>query len=509
MSVRRLVPLGLTILLTAVIGCLPILADENVVEMTVYFSPICDSCHLVREQILTPLLESYGERVKATYVDVSQAEGLSELEAVEARFGRTNSPLPVILVGDQFIASDDPFEVKDALVAYLQAHLATDGTPTTVESVPAELTVTSPAPTNPAGPTSVGRIHVAYVEKDGCDHCARAAVVLEALKSEFPGLVVTTFNNTEDADLIEAMGAHLGLPQGRRLIAPSIYVGTDSLVDTEVTSGNLRELLTRYAHGGAEPFWEGLDVSGGRASILRRFQTMGPLAVIAAAFIDGINPCAFATILFFVSYLAISKRSRGALLAVGLAFTGGVFVAYLAVGLGAMQLLQWASTVRVVSRVLYGLMAASCLALAGISVHDYRLAREGRLHEMRLNLPDPLRERIRGRIRSKSGAFVGAAFVSGLFVSILELACTGQVYLPTISFVVGVPEMRASALLYLVLYNLVFVVPLLVVLVLATYGVSAKRFQDWFVRNAATSKLVMALLFLVLGLLLVSQVLTA
>jgi cytochrome c biogenesis protein CcdA len=235
---------------------------------------------------------------------------------------------------------------------------------------------------------------------------------------------------------------------------------------------------------------------------------MGPLAVVLAGLIDGINPCAFATIIFFVSYLAISRRERGALLAVGLAFTLGVFVAYLLVGLGAMQLLRWANTIQLLGSILYGLMAASCFVLAGISLHDYSLARRGRLSDMRLNLPQQLRERIHARIRTSRRAFIGTAFVSGLFISILELACTGQVYLPTISFVVGIPEMRVSAVVYLLLYNLFFIVPLLVVLVLAAYGVSARRFQAWFEQNAATSKLLMTILFLLLGLLLVSQVLS-
>jgi cytochrome c biogenesis protein CcdA len=235
---------------------------------------------------------------------------------------------------------------------------------------------------------------------------------------------------------------------------------------------------------------------------------MGPLAVVLAGLIDGINPCAFATIIFFVSYLAISRRGRSALLMVGLAFTLGVFVAYLMVGLGAMRLLQWANTMRVLGLVLYGLMAASCFVLAGVSVHDYGLARQGRLEDMRLNLPERLRERIHVRIRTSRRAFIGTAFVTGMIISVLELACTGQVYLPTISFVVGIPEMRVSAVLYLLLYNVFFVVPLLVVLLLAAYGVSAKRFQGWFERNAATSKLLMAVLFLLLGVLLFSQLLS-
>ena len=92
---------------------------------------------------------------------------------------------------------------------------------------------------------------------------------------------------------------------------------------------------------------------------------MGPWTVALAAAVDGINPCAFATILFFVSYLVISRRPRHELLLVGLAFTLGVFVTYLAVGLGAMGLLQLANRARILARVLYGAFAASCFVFAG------------------------------------------------------------------------------------------------------------------------------------------------
>ena len=504
---RRCLYVAIAFLLLALFGALPALGDD-VVEMTVYELPTCDSCALVKEQILAPILESYGERIKTTVVDISKPEGLGELEAIEARVGRANSPLPVIVIGEEMIASEDPFEVEDLLLALLESRLAPASTETvqTLTETGAAVATSTSEPTASAvqGPA----IHVAYVEKDGCEHCARASVALGAVGTEFPDMQVSTFNNMKDAAIIEAMGKHLGLDGTRRLIAPSVYVGSDVLVNDEITSGNLRELVSRYADGGAEPFWETLDVSSGTDSIVGRFRRMGPLAVVLAGLIDGINPCAFATIIFFVSYLAISRRERGALLAVGLAFTAGVFIAYLLVGLGAMRLLQWASTMRTVGLVLYGLMAASCFVLAGISVHDYLLARRGRLGDMRLNLPEQLRERIHLRIRSSRRAFVGTAFVSGMFISILELACTGQVYLPTISFVVGIPEMRVSAVLYLLLYNVFFIVPLLVVLLLTAYGVSAKRFQSWFERNAAMTKLMMAVLFLLLGLLLLSQVLS-
>jgi hypothetical protein len=121
---------------------------------------------------------------------------------------------------------------------------------------------------------------------------------------------------------------------------------------------------------------------------------------------------------------------------------------------------------------------------------------------MSLNLPERMREMIHRRIRARRKAFWGAAFVSGAVISLLELACTGQVYLPTISYVMSVPEMRASAIQYLALYNVAFIVPLLVVLGLAAYGVSTRAFQTAFVRHAATTKLAMAALFAILGVLL-------
>ena len=489
------------LLLFALFG-FPALA-EGPLHLDFYFSPTCESCHYIREEALPPLIEQYGTDLDITFIDISMAEGLERLETEEARLGRLNNPIPVIVAGDVLIANGDVFVLKKELAAFLQREIgAAQPTATTAATdTPAAVPTKAPTPSAAAKP-----IHIAYVEKDGCEHCARAQVVLDTLRETYPNMVVAKFNNMRDADLIEAIGEHLDLPPERRLIAPSVYIGQDALIEAEITSAALRQLLDHYAETGAPAFWETLDTGSGEQSIIERFQTMGPLAVVLAALIDGINPCAFATILFFVSYLAISRREKSALLAVGLAFTAGVFVAYLVVGLGAMELLKWIQAFRVVGDILYGLMGLACLVLAGISVHDYLLARQGRLDDMKLNLPEPLRDRIKGRIRANRNAFVGAAFVSGLAVSLLELACTGQVYLPTISFVVSIPSMRAAGIAYLLLYNLVFVVPLLVVLLLAVYGVSATRFQQWFTRHAATAKLIMAILFVVLGALLIAQI---
>ena len=67
--------------------------------------------------------------------------------------------------------------------------------------------------------------------------------------------------------------------------------------------------------------------------------------------------------------------------------------------------------------------------------------------------------------------------------------------------------MRTKATLYLLLYNVIFVLPLFIVLLLAVYGITQDRFQRFLSRNVARTKLVMAVLFVLLGILLLTQVL--
>ena len=472
------------------------------VEMVIFFSPACSHCAAFEAEVVPRLQQEFGHDLAVRTVDVTTADGLAELEAAEQRAGVTVEYLPIIQLGEQLYSDEDVFGLEEPLRAAISVAVATER-PTAGGMVPLATAA------NPSGATSAAaQLHVAYITRSGCEDCARAAIILDVMRQEFGGLQVRTFDHVTDADLVEAMGRSLGLSAERRLIAPSFYVGSTALVGDEINSTNVRDALSQYAEAGAPPPWEGLDAASGRQSIIDRFQRMGPLAVVLAGLIDGINPCAFATIIFFASYLAISRRPRRDLIIVGLAFALGVFITYLMVGLGAMSLLSLMSSIRWLGQALYTLMAAACLALAVISLHDLVQARRGRLHDMKLNLPDRMRERIKGRIRAASGAYVGAAFVSGLIVSLMELACTGQVYLPTISFMVGIPEMRGRAVLYLVLYNLMFIVPLIAVLLLTAYGTSAVRFQDWFTKHAALAKGIMAVLFLLLGALLVAQVLS-
>ena len=143
----------------------------------------------------------------------------------------------------------------------------------------------------------------------------------------------------EQSALSEWLGARVGLPEEKRLTAPAIFVGDEALIGNEINTRSLEVFLEKYATTGARPTWDDFDPATAKQGIVERFKSLGIFTVAFAGLLDGLNPCAFATLIFFVSYLTLSGRKGRQVLAVGTAFTAGVFLAYLAVGLGFHQVL--------------------------------------------------------------------------------------------------------------------------------------------------------------------------
>jgi hypothetical protein len=237
--------------------------------------------------------------------------------------------------------------------------------------------------------------------------------------------------------------------------------------------------------------------SSAEKSIISRFKSLGPYAIITAGLVDGVNPCAFATIIFFMSYLALVGRKGRELLYVGITFTTAVFLTYFLVGLGVFQFIQSLSVFSLFSRILYMLIAALAFVLGLLSLYDFIKARRGEIKEIVLQLPKFLKQRIHRTIREKTRTerFVLAAFVAGGVVSLLELACTGQVYLPTLCFVVGEPGLRTNAISYLALYNVMFILPLAAVFGLTYFGTTSMALANVMQKNVALIKLLTGILF--------------
>jgi cytochrome c biogenesis protein CcdA len=237
-------------------------------------------------------------------------------------------------------------------------------------------------------------------------------------------------------------------------------------------------------------------------------------AIIGSGLVDGINPCAFAVIVFFISFLTVYKYNRKEIILVGASYCFAVFCAYLLLGLGLFKFLYAMQGFSYVIKAFYIVTAALCFIFFVLSVYDFWVYRKTKKSDgMILQLPQTLKVRIHKimgfflRDKNKSAwRLTLAALAVGFGVSLVEAVCTGQVYVPTCVLIMQNPEFRMKAIFYLVLYNLMFVVPLIVVFVLALLGYESKGFNEFFKKHLGVTKILLCLVFLGLFILLLGNI---
>jgi cytochrome c biogenesis protein CcdA len=223
------------------------------------------------------------------------------------------------------------------------------------------------------------------------------------------------------------------------------------------------------------------------------------LPVLAGGLLDGVNPCAFTTLVFLIASLAAAGRDRRQVLLIGVMFTLAVFATYFAVGLGLLSALRAAVAFPLVARIIRWLLVAVLAVLATLSARDAVLAARGREGDMALQLPDALKRRIRASIRSRVGSTALAATALGLgfVVSVFEFACTGQVYLPTLAYLARSGDARAVPLL--AAYNVAFIAPLVAVFAASWAGVTSYRLGAFLQRHLVAVKAALAVFFAALA----------
>jgi len=461
------------------------------VQVALFYDPADDSFATL-DRLTGLLANEHGAWLQLHALDLSDP-GSADLLAQYASALGLSPPAPGVphaLIGREMLVGLD--EIESRLPDLVAEHRARGGVElATVEALSAD-------PSGGERPP----IYVAYFEKAGCQTCARAAYDLRLVQEDYPQMVIDSFPIDEYGALNEWLCEQYGVPEAKRLTTPMVFVGDDVLVDHQVNAGNLTFAVARYAATGSERTWEDYDEAQGEQQLIERFRSFGLLTVLGAGLIDGLNPCAFATLVFFISYMTFTGRKGREVLLVGSAFALGVFFTYLLVGVGLLRAVQSLGFFTSLGRWVYAATALMCVVLAVLTFRDVLRARSGQAGDMALRLPRRLQMAIHRVIRQNARvrAFAAVALVTGFVVSLIELACTGQVYLPTLMFVLSVPEMAAQAFLYLTLYCLAFVLPLVVVFLFSYLGTTSQQLGLFVHRHTAAIKGLTGLVFVGLAL---------
>lgn len=224
--------------------------------------------------------------------------------------------------------------------------------------------------------------------------------------------------------------------------------------------------------------------------------------VLVAAAIDGINPCAFTVLLLFITAMLATLQAgeqnitaiRARLLSRGGIYIAAIFLTYLSLGVGLLKTLDFFTRQHAPAR--FGALLAILFGLWMIK--DFFLPDWG----WRLQAPGKIGVIAR---QSAKKATVPALIVGGFLIGLCTVPCSGAVYLGVLSLL----ALQPTALLgygYLVLYNIVFVLPLAAILLLAASRPTLNRLAHWNSHHKEWVRLALGGGVVVMGLLILAFV---
>lgn len=339
-----------------------------------------------------------------------------------------------------------------------------------------------------------------------CQECFEAEMLLDSLKYEIDDdVVLNKFMLTEakNQELKLKYARVYDIPESEYDLYPMIFIGKDAFYPSNMNPDGILTSMQNYSQEEREAKLREIEELEEDVSqrLKDRYEQFSVLVVLGAGLIDGINPCAFVVLIFLVSYLYYVGRGRNEILIAGFFFAIGIFGAYLAMGTGLLGAVGYLESVsRIFQLVFYPAMAVFTGILAVLSILDfYRMHYKGKkaVLELSAGLKKKTHDIIRKNARAKTIWI--ASLVTGVLVSFVEFMCTGQVYLPTIVYVINSAGVSADALGFLVIYNLGFTVPIIAITLIAYFSSSTKKIQEYMTSTnaAAKIKLIMGALFTV------------
>jgi hypothetical protein len=285
------------------------------------------------------------------------------------------------------------------------------------------------------------------------------------------------YHNIDDTATIKIMTQFEEEYRVKENSAQELFFGDTCLIGYAQIMASGKNLILAYLATPSK--WASKHVespdTGSALDLLRR-KTKGWgffFGTVATGLADGVNPCAIATMIFLISFLATQKRKRGEILVIGMAYTVTVYCTYFAMGMGLKEVLGKIQGYHRMSEIIRWGACAFAAIVAVLSFRDAVVyAKTKKTQDITLQLPKAVKLQIHKIISGNLGgaSLLLGSIIAGFLVTILEAICTGQMYIPYIVAMTRQSELRIVGLAYLAFYNFLFVLPLLIVMVLAYFG---------------------------------------
>jgi len=339
-----------------------------------------------------------------------------------------------------------------------------------------------------------------FFHEAGCTHCAHTEEFLQSIHPNYPDLQIVHYEIHEEgaeevlAGLLEAYDVALSA-------VPMVFIGDVAM---------MADTFYGYNDEPYAPFGRAADITLERA-IQRAIEqnATSPLdrigesksrslsegltipAVIIAAAIDSVNPCTFAVLVLLLGTLIVVQRTgkKGIVLKAGIAFTVAIYISYFLMGIGVFTVIQRTGIQR------QFIMVVSSLAiLIGLwNMKDFFA------YGKWFSIEVPQRWRPMVKRLTSSVVSIPGAFAVGVLDSLFLLPCSSGPYIAILALLSSNTE-TGKGILYLLLYNFIFVLPLLGITLAVHFGyTTTARAERWRSQRLKLLHLIAGLLMFLMG----------
>jgi len=218
-------------------------------------------------------------------------------------------------------------------------------------------------------------------------------------------------------------------------------------------------------------------------------QNLLPL-VIVNGLIDSFNPCAIAILLLFISVTFMLVEKRRLMLLIGASYILSVYFTYLLIGLGFLKIAMVFNIPHFGAKV--GAWLVIFVGIIGLK--DFYFPNF--LPKLNLRITIGNRQKISEWVYKAS---IPAAIITGFLVGIFEFPCSGAVYMATLALLAS-NVTYSKGFTYLLIYNLLFIFPLIVIYLVATNRNIVEKYIYLQEKNASIMRFINAISMLIIGL---------
>lgn len=319
----------------------------------------------------------------------------------------------------------------------------------------------------------------------GCSHCGKVLTYLDNHPELKEGIALKEiYFDHDNATLYSNALAALHVPTSDQgvpflVISNQKYLVGDQAILTYLSNNSSPRPLLSPSPNSSPP------------SSVSKDPNLTLLAVSAAALVDAINPCAFAVLIILMTTVLSSGSSKRSFIT-GLSFASAIFLSYLAMGFGLYQALTFTSFSSSLTQ-FFGYLA---IILGLFNLKDYFWYGKGFLMEV----PVAWRPRMKRLLRSVTSPL--GAFGIGFVVSLFLLPCTSGPYIVILGMLSDSATQRLASL-YLIIYNLIFISPMLLISYGVSRGLDPKKLESLRANNLKLLHLVAGSILLLMGIALI------